>query len=511
MLRESNVIYKKRYSLSVAIAYPSLYNVAISTLSFHMLYFKLNEYSEVYAERVVYDKPSSGNGFVSIETSKPLSKFDAIFFSVHYELDYVRLVRMLISSNIEPRRRKRRKPLIIVGGPCVTSNPYPLFKIANVIGVGEMEGIVPEVVEALIKGEKAEDELAGKRGILVPDYDGKVERYWLKDLNNAWSPTLHVLPKEGYEGIYGRAFLAEVSRGCTNMCLFCLLAYHFCPERRKDLAKLKREIERGVELNDVKSVALISSNYPSDSYGIDLLNFIVRDLGLSISIPSIRIEALNEGILELLREGGQRIVTVAPETGNEGLRFLLNKKVRDEEIFTVLKNARKLGFRAVKMYFMYGLPRERKEDLDSIVSLVKKIKKLGFNDRNSIRISINPFISKTGTPFQFADLDSYEELLLKRKYLCEKLSGDPSIRLSGYSPRDAIIQAIFSTGNEEVSDLLISWASFGTGTGNLRKTMKAYGIRNWNELYSRYAKKSPLITKSPHLERVWNDFLSKEL
>lgn len=502
MLKEVNVVFKKRYDLPFLIAYPSKYRVAISTLPFHTLYFKLNEYKEIYAERAVYDRPSSLNeGFSSIETGKVLKRFKAIFFSIHYELDYVRLVRMLLTSGIGPRRHGRASPLVIVGGPPVTSNPYPLYEIADIIAIGEMEGVLPEVVNSILEfpddKHRALEALTGREGIFIPGIDEKVNRFWLRnhEMKGAYQPILHTLPKEDhrFKGIYDRAFIVEVSRGCPKSCYFCLLSYHFRPERRKSLKELKGIIERGVRLNPVDSVALISSNYPGDKYGMELLEFIVRELKLKVSIPSIRVESLNESILSLMKEGGQRIVTVAPEVGTESLRKGLNKDVSDDMILNTLRRVKRMGFKYVKMYFMYGLPQETEEDLRAIFRLVSRVKELGFKLKGSIRLSLNPFIPKVGTPMQNHRAEPYEVLKAKQRKLFSYFKDDDTFGIFGYGPRDAIIQATLSTASKDVFELLIRWAERGTEIGHLRGAMKGLGVKDWGGLYAKYGSKSPLI------------------
>lgn len=468
---ELNVVRKKRYASSFAVAYPSTYPVSVSTLSVHMLYFALNSYKEFYAQRVVYDRPSWTDGFSGIEAKTPLSKFDMILFSIHYELDYVRLLRMLILSGVEPLAKKRkRKPLIVVGGPAPTANPWPLYEIADIIVIGEMEPVLKRILEA----EKLDD-LAGLKGLFIPGMAEDRKRAWLEDLNQAWQPELHVIPPEG--GVYGRAYLLEVSRGCGKMCRFCLLAYNFAPERRKDLKRLKEQAEKGVKANKAEAVVLISSNYPKDC--VELARFVVDELGVRVSIPSITAEVLNEELLEVMRKGGQRTLTLAPESG-EALRFQLNKRVKDEEFFEAMKLARKVGFDKVKLYFLYGIPGEELED---ILRFVKKVKGLGFKE---VYVSANPLIPKAGTPMSSLKMPSYKELLEKRKLL----SKGP-YRFDGYSPREAIVQATLSTASKEISPLLLKWASIGTDMGSLRRAMRDDGITDWNGLFTKYGLRSP--------------------
>jgi radical SAM superfamily enzyme YgiQ (UPF0313 family) len=364
-----------------------------------------------------------------------------------------------------------------------------------------MEGILPKVVNSILEfpddRHRTLEALVGKKGIFIPGVYEKVDRFWLRnhEMKGAYQPILHTLPKEDhrFRGIYGRAFIAEVGRGCSKSCYFCLLSYHFRPERRKNLKELKDIIEKGIETNPVDSVALISSNYPGDKYGIELLEFVVRELKLKVSIPSIRVESLNESVLSLMKEGGQRIVTVAPEVGTEGLRKALNKDVNDSMILDTLRRAKRVGFKYVKLYFMYGLPQETEEDLRAIYRLVCSIKDLGYRLKGSVRLSINPFIPKVGTPMQHHRVEPYDVLKAKQRRLFSYFKDDDTFSISGYSSRDAIVQATLSTASKDVFELLIRWAARGTEIGHLRGAMKELGIKDWEGLYAKYGSRSPLI------------------
>ncbi len=474
-MKELNAVYKRRYSYDIAVVCPSTYPVSVSTLSIHMLYFKLNSYREFYAQRVVYDKPSWRNGFSGIEVGTPLSKFDVLLFSVHYELDYVRLVRMLLLSGIEPLAKKRKGPLVVIGGPAPTANPWPLYEIADVIVLGEMEPVLEKLLWAS-NNEKL-DELADVPGVFIPGFAEKRRRAWLKDLNLAWQPELHVMPPKG--GVYGRAYLLEVSRGCRYMCRFCLLAHNFVPERSKALSVLKRQAEAGMKANRVNTAVLISSNYPGCDEGVELLRFMVEDLGMKVSIPSVRAETLNEELLTLMRKGGQRTLTLAPEA-EEKIRMDLNKHTSDERYFEAMRFARKVGFDKVKLYFLYGIPGER---LEKIVEFVKKAKKLGFRE---VYVSANPLIPKIGTPMSGFKMPTYKELVVKRRFL-EK----GPYRFDGYGPREALVQATVSTASKELGHLLIRWASLGTDMGSLRRALKEENIEDWDGLFMKYGSRSP--------------------
>ena len=282
MIREINTVFKRKWKFRVAVLYPSVYRVAITSLSFHMLYFLLNSFDEVFAERFVLSRLRGEEiAPVSLETRTPLRGFDLIFVSVHSELDYVNIVRMLISAEIPVEREKRRKgPIVIVGGPAPMSNPAPLSRIADFVSIGEIEKVVPEVMDIFLEIgdiEKAKEEISRKEGIYL-EGNKKVKRVYVKDLDSqAFQPIVQIQSLD-QTGIFGRCFMIEESRGCPYRCAFCPVSRVFHPFRFRSKEVIEELIERGIRANKVRKVVFYSSSFFSNPEAEEILRFTVEKL-----------------------------------------------------------------------------------------------------------------------------------------------------------------------------------------------------------------------------------------
>ncbi len=464
--------------------YPSFYRVGVSSLSIHMLYNLLNSMDDVLCERAFYDSrlhPSAPP--VSIESRRRLKNFNIIFFSVHYELDYRNIVEMLIQSSIPPLNKDRgvEDPIVVIGGPPVTANPEPLADIADVIVIGEMEHVLPLIVEAAFYGKKACLEMIShKRGIYCPSIDpnGYVSRFWLSqdDFSRGFHPVIQVQSdQEEYYPIYGRSLLVEVTRGCGYWCRFCLLGYNFLPPRHRDFEYLKSLIDTGLKENDVNKVVLISSSLLSHPKAEELLEWLTQDIKVGFSAPSIRLDTLDKENLQLLRKGGQRTLTIAPEAGTDNLRTILGKNFENSLVVDVAKNASEAGFRNIKLYFIIGSPWESKRDLEAIVELTRTVMLAGFSSASAVRVSINPLIPKAHTPMQWVPMLDLKELRNRLSYVSSALSR-AGIRVEYLDPRLAVIQAVLSLGDRSLSETIVYWAMYGGGLGGWRRALKRANV-----------------------------------
>jgi len=472
VIREINVIKKhfRHGMIKVAIVYPNVYEAMVSSLFINLAYYLLNSYDHIIAERFVLSNPFGEEPIPrSIESGMPLNDFDVILFSVHYEPDYVNIIRMLQAAKIEPLREKRKNKLVIVGGPPLIANPEPLAEIADIIVIGEFES----TYEKLIEFDK--DLLKSEDGFYVTER-GKseiVKRNWVEDLDSAFYPVKQIIPLD-VEPVYGKSFLLETSRGCARACRFCMEGHIFLPKRDRSLNKIKEIVSKGLVLNNVDKVTILSLSYFDHSHSEEILEYLINEMKVKISVPSLRADSLNMERIELIARGGQKSLTIAPETGTLRLGKMINKIIPLDMTTEIAKVAKKLNFDHLKLYFMIGLPGETIDDIHALINYVKSISKI-----INVKITITPFIPKPHTPFQWVGMRSLEEIKSKISLIKKQIKN-----VNFYDEKWALIQASLSLGNRELSKVLIKWASYGGGLAGWRKATKdfdlSYVFKGWN-------------------------------
>ena len=434
------VAYRKA-AVKVALLYPSTYRVAMSSAVYHMLYFKLQD-EGFYVERFTADKGPHG-----VEDGTPLAHFDYIVATVHYELDYVNLVKMLIDAGIPPRAADRRRPKLVVGGPPIAANPEPLAEFADAAAVGELEPLWGPLVQYLATGDEAEGLYYPARG------PHPVEVKYAKHVE----PDYRRMPEP--EAAFSLA--VELARGCPYSCLFCMESYVTKPYRPRDWRVVLDEAERLRSKYGVRPsiVALTANAHPGFK---DLLAEAARR-GLRLSLPSMRAELLDEEAVELLAAVGQRTLTIAPET-SERLRMALGKEITDEDVLRVAKKAGELGMR-LKLYLMVGLPCERPADLEEVTSLMKKVRKVA----GAVSLSVNPFIPKPQTPLQYSPMAPLAHLKEEMEQLRRAHQGE----FSAYDPALGAIQAAISLGGRETSRHIEAAAASQSPLGYWKRALRS--------------------------------------
>lgn len=469
MLLEHNAIVKdiRKVDLRFASCYPNLYRSAMSSLGFHIIYDFLNSREDVYCERVVY--PYSN----SLETSTKLKNFDIVSFSLQYEQDYINVLKMLKNGGIPLRKEDRSKddPLIIAGGPCASSNPLPMSKFIDLFVVGEAEVILDNLIDTCLGLEyprKNFDSFLEVEGVYLPDHP--VKMMTVPNLMDACHPTRQIVPEtkdKEYIPAFGRAFLLEVSRGCTRGCRFCMAGCIYRPRREMPIKELFKIAEKGSNATGLKKIALIGAAV-SDHSKMEELCQGLDERGFQITTPSLRIESITDNLLEILKLGGIKTITIAPESIWK-VRKASNKSITDEMIKNTINTAFKHNLN-VKLYFMLGLPTEDQKDVECLVEYVKNLIKMG-KRKNQVKLSINPFIPKPHTPFQWESFD-LDDLESKIKYLYSNIN----LRsLKVENPKNALIQYVLSMGGAELGEVLMKSLNEKVSIGEWSKH-----IHKWN-------------------------------
>ncbi|WP_048191531.1 B12-binding domain-containing radical SAM protein [Pyrolobus fumarii] len=459
------IVKKCRDCLRVALLYPSIYQVAVASLAYQLIYYMLNSMEHVVAERFVLPSLDElSTPLRSLETGALLKHFDVIIIPVSYELDLMYAVHALHVSGVEPYAEKRRHPVIVVGGPVPSMNPAPFYPLADVIVIGEAEPTLPLLVETLYTD--GVDALKASEGFLTRytvEAGEKSRRVYVEDLDSTFHPILQFrIPGSGEP--WGEALLVEISRGCRWMCRFCMEAFFTLPWRIRSFTKIREIIEEGVEVNKVSKVAFYSLSFFDHPDADRLLEYLAENK-LEVSIGSLRADTLNRDRLEMLARLGQRTVTIAPETFSPRLSCAINKVIGRSTVEELVLEARRLGLHP-KLYLMLGLPGEQDEDVKHAAEILSRLWRLS---GGSMRVTVNPLVPKPWTPLQwhpFIDEKRYEA----RARLLRRAARNVDI----LSYRWAYAQAVIARGGVEAGLAVIDASReaprLGTVLRALRKT-----------------------------------------
>lgn len=427
--------------VKVGLLYPSTYEASLASLAYQSIYYYLGSRDGISVERFVLGEgPPAG-----LEFGSRLSSMDVIVASVHYELDYANLVRMLLSSGIEVRRSARRsRPLVVVGGPAPAANPMPISEVADLVAVGDVEPLLPQLADAISSDPRsAADALSGRDGF----FSAGVERVRLArslDLPPEFHPVAQIQPL-GAEAVWGRSLLVESSRGCSRLCRFCMEGNLYFPRVDRPLDQIRSIIERGLPANGVDRVTFYSLSF-FDHPKADSILEVVSGLGAGASLPSLRLDSLDEGRLRAIAGLGQRTLTLAPESGACALRRALGKPWARGDLLRVASLAESAGIRGLKLYYMVGLPGE---PADSAAETAREVLELRRATGLRLSVSLTPFMPKPHTPLQWAGMEGEGELERRIRAIESPLRA-AGIEVDHYSPRLARVQTAISRGGPEM-------------------------------------------------------------
>jgi radical SAM superfamily enzyme YgiQ (UPF0313 family) len=481
-------------SLSICLAYPNRYRTGMDNLGFQTVYSLLNQHPSVLCERVFLPDPGDEGFFApgplslfSLESQKPLRDFDIIAFSISFENDYPHILKMLEMAGIKllSRERGESDPLIIGGGICVTMNPEPLADFFDLFLIGEAEEILPEFLSNLLPAGNADNTKQEKLlrlqmtvpGAYVPALysvmyraDGPIEemvphdpslprsisKQWARDIQAFATETVISSPDTDF----GTMFLTEISRGCSRGCRFCAAGYLCRPSRFRKRENLEKSIIRG--LTTGKKIGLLGTAVSDHPELIDICRDILSRQG-KIGAGSFRLDQLTPTLLELLKEGGIETLALAPEAGSQRLRDLIRKGIQDEDITRGAINLLENGFFHVRLYFMVGLPTETADDIEAIIELIKRLAQLSLPTAGPrelrfrrITVSINQFIPKAGTPFQWYPLENIQTIKKKIQKITDAFRGQGNIKILAEPPKRNYLQAMLATGDRRVGEFLLA-------------------------------------------------------
>ena len=472
--------------LRVALAFPNTYWVGMSNLGFQTVYRLFNAQDDVVCERVflppkqeLAELVASKTPLLTLESQTPVGEFDVVAFSVSFEWDYVNVLTLLRLAGI-PRYAAERgphHPLVVVGGAVTFVNPEPLAPFADVIAAGEGEVLVPSLDQAFREATGRPDllrRLAGERGFYVPSFyepqyaaDGTLTGYAAAPgvadapmpVRKAAVRTTDALDPPATsiftpETEFGSRFLVEVVRGCANLCRFCWAGYNYLPVRSFPADRILQLAEAArVHANRVGLVSIALCDHPE----IERILARLLEMGYAISPASLRLDDLTEPIVRILRESGERSITIAPETGSDRLRRVINKTVTNDEILDRAELIFASGIENLKLYYMIGLPTETDEDLVAIRDLTLQMRERmvrhakGRGQIGRIVGSVNPLIPKPGTAYQWIPMEDPAVTERKIKRLRALMAGIDNVYFNIKSERHSYYQALLSLGDRRVA------------------------------------------------------------
>jgi len=523
---EEGFVVKHGAGLRVALCYPNTHSIGMANLGMHTMYELFNKIPEVSCERVFlpddfemreYEKTRTP--LLSLETQTPIRDFDVVAFSISFETDYLNMAKMLQLSNIPvwAEERNHFHPLVIMGGAASFLNPEPIADFTDIIAVGEGEILAHQLVDAILEHGNKEDILLNLaklgRGFYIPSLydvvyndDGTIFDYLPKEKGvprrvgravSALNPkegTLRRALKRGETELadflinqdifcpstsvwspkaeMGDRLLVEISRGCSQGCRFCWAGYNYYPPR---VVPAKDILAKAREWRDKTDKIGLVSTAVCDHPEISTILRELRAMDYRISVSSLRLDQISDELLDALVESKDQQIAVAPETGSDRLRRVINKNLTNDEIVDICGAVFDRGMLTIKLYMMVGLPTETPEDLDEMFVLVERIKNRmleagkKFGRAGKIIPSLNGFVPKPNTPLQWDGICDEKELKQRIKYVCKGLSRIPNVEVRFMSSRIAHEQALFSSGDRTVAKVIEAAARTG---GNIRETLR---------------------------------------
>jgi radical SAM family uncharacterized protein/radical SAM-linked protein len=539
--------------IKFALAFPDVYEIAMSYLGLSILYHIINQHPEALCERVFCPHPDCERilrerkiPLYSLESRTPLREFDIVGISLTYELNYTGALNLLDLSGIPLRvsDRDETHPLVIAGGASV-ANPEPMADFFDLFVIGDGEEAVIEIIDTV---KSAKETGSNRRqtllnvseipGVYIPSFyeakysDGnfqelkslladlpqRVKFRTVSELRSEYYPEKPLVPF--VETVHDRLTI-EIMRGCVRGCRFCQAGYTYRPKRERSVEAIVSQARSGIRSCGWEELSLLSlstTDYSRLEELVGRLTQLTSSHKISISLPSLPPGTFSPRLAESLSKRKKTGLTFAPEAGTERLRGVINKEVTDEDLLSSVEIAYRSGWNLVKLYFMIGLPTETEDDLLGIVDLVRKVVDCGrrYRGRNRVNVTISPFTPKAHTPFQWEAQESVERIEEKNRFLQKKLR----LRHLEVKLRDArvsFLEGVLSRGDRRLSGAIES--AFRNGA-RLDSWSEHFNYEFWKKAFEQVGidpnvYTSPRCPEEPlpwqHIDKgIRSDFLKEE-
>lgn len=469
--------------LRICLAYPNRYAVAMGNLGFQAVYEIIDGFPGAVCERAFVpdeDEAVDAGGLRTLESGRRVRDFDLIALSISFETDYLHLPRLFELIGIPSRSAHRAAdhPLVMAGGPAMFLNPEPVADFLDLVLIGEAEEMLPEFLAVFAggrmttgRGDLLERVAAEVAGAYVPshyepvfdgarlvdhghrDGAGTVERRLIWDLNRFPTST-RVLSEEA---VFGDMVMVEASRGCQWGCRFCAAGFMYRPIRTRSPEQLSGAVAEG--LRQRGTIGLVGAEMASVP-GVAPLAAQAVAAGGRLSPSSLKADCVTPTLAATLAAGGTRSATIAPEAGSERMRRIINKNLSEEDILRAAELMVGGGVDHLKLYFMIGLPEETPADVAAIAELVGAIRaRLGAGAKGAHRlgrvtVSVNPFVPKPWTPFQWDPMRPLAELRRSFRELRRMCGRIPNLEVDTESPREGYLQTLLSRGDRRMSRVI---------------------------------------------------------
>ena len=490
---------KDASAYNIAMAYPACESFALSSLGYMWLSKLLDEDENFRLTQVYTDTKEYPNK----------NKLEAISFSISYEIDFMGVFEVLEKLRISPFSKDREDVFVFAGGPVITSNPMPFANVFDFMLIGDGENLLKDVLLKMkqLRGAPRENilkALAEINGVYVPSLNNST-----KKITEPLTTCVHT-PVISEKSYFSNTFIIEVERGCYNRCGFCLASYLNLPVRYVEYDEIISKIEFALQYTN--SIALLGAQVSAHPRFADICAYLIERIesgeNIDVNFSSLRVDAVNEQVINLLKVSGQKTFTVAIEASTDRLRKVINKNLREEQLFKALQYAYDGGMQGVKVYCMLGLPTETQEDIAGFVDVAKRLK--GLFKRFDITFSFSTFVPKPHTPFQWVSREENSSLEKKEKFLSKELSRI-GVKSKFSSVKWDYYQTLISRGDDTLGEYLYEVYKQGGKIGVYKSLAKKLGLNTDYFVLKQYSLDEDLpwdniIIENPGKEVLKNEY-----